>query len=598
MRLSSFQIRNFKSVVDTGECHLSTTDNVLVLAGQNEAGKSAVIEALDFFRNGSSPNFDRLHRRKDEHPEVISKFVLEDTDFAAIFEGSGNEILRDYLTANPEIAFVRGSTKKDDFGTIKLRTDFASLLEKYFIPTPVAEEPKTETVSQTEEAKPEEATPVKEPAPQHAIADASKLESFLVGRLPEFVSFESFGDLLPGEVAVSEIEKYPAVLDFQKIFGVHFADVVKLDTRAVNREEQRLKAAASDNMNTYWTQKIEDGSKYNFTIKINLKDPVETASMIQFMIDRDDGDPLFMEQKSKGFRWFSAFNLRLRALGVEESKIKNLVILIDEPGQGLHEKAQRDVKTVLEELGTKGAQVIYTTHHPSLIGTQGKEFARIRLVSNTKNMGTKVETVAQFASRSDVGATDTLAPLVTAMGIHSVDSLVNKDKKNVVVEGISDHYYFSAFRKLLSKSDQLYFIPACGVNNIPNLVSTLIGWGFNYKAVLDDDHDSGRKGYNMLKKQFYENDDAKAHEHINKLSGCNGIEDIFTPEDFHQYVLKESLPSGTIPPNSELVGSRKEVLARLFLESVENGTPITLSDTTRQKVESVFDWLYQKFGIS
>ena len=71
MRLKSFRIKNFKSITDTGECHLSAEDNLLVLAGQNEAGKSAVVEALNFFGNGEDDDFERLHRRRNESPEVV-----------------------------------------------------------------------------------------------------------------------------------------------------------------------------------------------------------------------------------------------------------------------------------------------------------------------------------------------------------------------------------------------------------------------------------------------------------------------------------------------------------------------------------------------
>ena len=52
MRLYSFRIQNFKSIRDTGEIKVSSEDNVTILAGQNEAGKSSVLEALDFFETG------------------------------------------------------------------------------------------------------------------------------------------------------------------------------------------------------------------------------------------------------------------------------------------------------------------------------------------------------------------------------------------------------------------------------------------------------------------------------------------------------------------------------------------------------------------
>jgi len=125
----------------------------------------------------------------------------------------------------------------------------------------------------------------------------------------------------------------------------------------------------------------------------------------------------------------------------------------------------------------------------------------------------------------------------------------------------------------------------------------LIGWGCNYKAVFDDDKSTGRLVYNNLKKEFYENDDDLAHEHILKIKDCNGIEDVFSQADFHKLVLNQPKPPKKSDINSVLAKEKKELLARLFLEKAEIGE-IALSDTTTKKVEEIFSWLYEKFKIS
>ena len=427
------------------------------------------------------------------------------------------------------------------------------------------------------------------------MASFAALEAFLRKQTRSFIFYDSFEDLLPGEILVSDIDRNHSVQDFEKVFNVNFAQVVTLDGRSIEREQQRINGRASDDLNTFWTQTLEEEGKYNFSVNII---PHETSAKIEFMIDRSDQEPLYLEQKSKGFRWFSSFNLRLRALGVDDVMIKNLVILIDEPGQGLHERAQKDVKKIIEELGKKGAQIIYSTHYPNLIGTEGDELARLRLVSNSKSVGTKIDTVAQFAARADQGSKDVLSPIITAMGISSVAGFVDEKRKNVVVEGISDHYYLSAFRNLLGKSKDLYFVPACGVSNVPNLVSVLLGWGYDYKGVFDDDASSGRRTYNLLKNKFYERDDKLAHENILKIQNCKGIEDIFSQDDFYKFVLGKEVPTPKpTQKNSELVGGTKELYGRLFLESVASGT-VNLDRDTKENVERVFDWLYEKFKLS
>lgn len=593
MRLLSFRIKNFKSIIDTGECCLLKSDNILVLGGQNEAGKSAVLESLSFFRNGPAEDFELLHRRKDENPEVVCKFLLEGEDIENIFTETSNEKLKDYFKKNPEISFRRGNIEEDNFEDVALTEECRNQLIDFF-----KEEAKKEIAVAGEERENLEGQEnnTEEEKARATNENFNKFEEFLIPEIRKFIFYNSFSDLLPGVFHISDLDKHPAVLDFQKVFNINFLDVVKKDERAVSREEMRLNQDASDDLNTYWTQKLEEGGKYNFTVKIVPKNPLETASTIEFKIDRDDGDPLFMEQKSTGFRWFSAFNLRLRALGVEESTIKNLVILIDEPGQGLHEKAQRNVKLILEELAKKGAQIIYATHHANLIGVEGEEFTRIRLVSNIKEEGTKVQTVAQFASRADQGSKDTLSPIVTAMGL-SVPSALDASRFNIIVEGISDHYYLSAFKKLLGKEEKLFFLPACGVNNIPNIASVLLGWGYNFKAVFDDDSGSGRKAYNLLKNKFFEKDDDLAHEHIFRIKDCNGIEDVLSTEDFYKFVLEKPLPvEGSEEKNSKLAEGKKALLARLFLERVNEGK-VELSPESITKITTVFDWTYEKFNI-
>ena len=61
MKFESFRIKNIKSIIDSGKCFLSS-DNITVLAGQNEAGKSAILESLHFFTNGMNEKFEKYSK--------------------------------------------------------------------------------------------------------------------------------------------------------------------------------------------------------------------------------------------------------------------------------------------------------------------------------------------------------------------------------------------------------------------------------------------------------------------------------------------------------------------------------------------------------
>jgi predicted ATPase len=692
MELKAFQIKKFKSINDSGKCFLSSTGNLTILAGQNEAGKSAIIEALDFFGNGPSKNFN-LQKRQEENPEVTCWFKLDDSQLATIREHlTGLDRIRELEEALDSIALRRGNIETGSHNNIEIveanklkdffdHTDLIAQneeivqnltakkaeLQKAMESTQSDSKANSDSLTATNQkiddvnaeisklnqdlaTAPDEtrqneiSTAIQ--AHQKIVVDSENLikeinqkalvidgtlktfevqiqeiennlsetsltldelkkgftyetlEKIILGGLRRVILYDSFNDLLPGLIEIGEIPKNPAVLDFQTAFNVDFKAIAEKPEQSIKRAESKITSEASDDLNTYWTQKLEKESEYTFSVKIQKNKEDVNKSTVEFYVERGDNDPLQFIQKSTGFRWFSSFNLRLKSLGIKENDIQNLIILIDEPGQGLHEIAQQDVKRVIEELGNKGAQIIYTTHHPNLIGTNGVEFNRIRLVSNSKKNGTKVQTVSQYAASKNNGAKDALSPVIAAMGISSIGPLISKNKHSVVVEGITDHYYFTAFQKLHGISEKIQFIPATGVDQVPNIYSILVGWGLSCLAVMDDDT-QGRNVFKKIKAAFYENDDILSNEHLMKLKNCNGIEDMFSPEDFKKFVLQSSETDTRGQKNSELVTDKKELHARLFLETVESGslTRDNLTETTNKNFKDTLDWMLEKFGL-
>ena len=52
MKLVAFNIQNYRSIIHSGWCTLAH-DNITALIGQNESGKTSVLEALDSFYVGT-----------------------------------------------------------------------------------------------------------------------------------------------------------------------------------------------------------------------------------------------------------------------------------------------------------------------------------------------------------------------------------------------------------------------------------------------------------------------------------------------------------------------------------------------------------------
>jgi len=74
MKIKAFHIRNYRSIVDSGNCFLSH-DNITALIGQNESGKTSVLEALKSFYEGEIT--DDVLRSDQTFPEITCLFELE-----------------------------------------------------------------------------------------------------------------------------------------------------------------------------------------------------------------------------------------------------------------------------------------------------------------------------------------------------------------------------------------------------------------------------------------------------------------------------------------------------------------------------------------
>jgi predicted ATP-dependent endonuclease of OLD family len=89
MRLTAFRIRNFRSIVDTGWQNLSP-DNITCLIGQNESGKTSVLEALKVFHTGVIS--EDVLRSDLSLPEVSCRFGIPEGWLLQVTPNPGSEL--------------------------------------------------------------------------------------------------------------------------------------------------------------------------------------------------------------------------------------------------------------------------------------------------------------------------------------------------------------------------------------------------------------------------------------------------------------------------------------------------------------------------
>ena len=88
MKIEKFRIKNYKSIIDSGDCYL--TNDVTILAGKNESGKTSILEALRDFDTNLEIN-ENAKPIQDESavPEISITFEIGKSNLETIFSSIG-----------------------------------------------------------------------------------------------------------------------------------------------------------------------------------------------------------------------------------------------------------------------------------------------------------------------------------------------------------------------------------------------------------------------------------------------------------------------------------------------------------------------------
>jgi len=103
MKLKAFRIRNFRSIVDSGWQNISP-DNITCLIGQNESGKTSVLEGLKVFYSGIIS--EDVLRSDLSLPEVSCRFSIPPGWLIKITDNPGTE-LKELLSGLSHVELTR-----------------------------------------------------------------------------------------------------------------------------------------------------------------------------------------------------------------------------------------------------------------------------------------------------------------------------------------------------------------------------------------------------------------------------------------------------------------------------------------------------------
>jgi energy-coupling factor transporter ATP-binding protein EcfA2 len=506
-----FQIRNYKSIVDSGEVFFAT--DVTILAGKNECGKTAILEALrDYFPTGPeiSPEAQPIDRDTEE-PSISVWFVASSEQIKSIEKQARVDLPKpiksSLLRGGLEVSYSKTSgyslegvidsaiEELDVDGNIhqwKMLQQLVSqavnlgasemnisaghedvpastALVKNWLVSELNQIQNLQGASKSARSEVHREISlllneiVKGGHPEARLVDAIK------SHMPVPVYFTDEQNLLPFETPIRELLEHEAVKDFLYLASISAEDVRKSSGQVRRNLVARSCATVSGNFGSWYSQD-----------KIEIVGEVD-GEQLRIGVKAANATTLFRaEQRSRGFQWFLSFFIKLNSACEENS-----IILIDEPGLSLHAKAQRDILKMLVEICKKhGSRVVLSTHSPYFIDAERLD--RVRLVEKKMNDGTVV------LNKSHYGATsETLTPILTALGL-DLSHALNIKSPCIVTEGMSDYYWLMTCLRISRSKVDWAVVPAVGATKIPQIVSILIGWGIDFVVLLDNDAEGNR----------------------------------------------------------------------------------------------------------
>lgn len=543
MKLIKATVEKYKCVENSGEWQVN---QVTCLVGKNEAGKSALLEALHKLKpdDDSQANFvaEDYPRRFALTPEgkkdlananvLTTVWTLNEEECAKL----NNEFPGLSLTSEDEIIIEKGysNSRYWSFSIDEKKLVGALIDNANLNASELAQLKNCETIEDIGKKLDEIENKTEKQTSLHGVilakypeynarkGIAQKIYDFL----PTFLYFKEYYKL-PGRVAIDDLlarRSEPGRYTFEyKVFDALLnlvgssADEIAASGRS---EELIMKLEAISNrltgtIFTYWSQNRHLSVRFSFDHALPQEPaPFNTGWIFSTRIwnERHKASVPF-EQRSTGFIWFFSFLVWFS--DVREIYGDNIMILLDEPGLTLHGKAQKDLLRYINEELRPNYQVIYTTHSPFMIDSEN--IFDVRTVQDVVKRTIKGEELYEEVLGTKVSDRilsrdpDTLLPLQGVAGFDIAQTMF-LGPYVLVVEGPSEYAYIQWFSRALSASgreglDLRWAIaPAEGATKVSSFVTLFNGRGLKIAVLLD--YHEGQKGLvdNLEKSKLLEPD--------------------------------------------------------------------------------------------
>ena len=602
IKLTNIEILKYKSFTTPQSVHIE--DDITVLVGMNESGKTSILECLaktNYFETDEKFKFNQTldYPRKelksinksDENPNaIICRYKLSKKliDFIEHLLGKGTWQGKDEITVT--------SSYKDGATLISgVSINFEAFL-KHFNLSGISENLKNElkstlTISEFDELLtrfPEESEKL-EPLKKYFFKSSTwntfieryVYTSLIKRHLPKFIYYDEYYQL-PSRIVLEnfldegvelsdDLKTAKALLD---LADININDIINTDDfEDFIAELEATEALISDTLFQYWSANQD----LNIEFKIDKKTAtaqrhVNTnygnattvdTNIVEHVLDirvknSKTRVSLPLQNRSKGFNWFFSFLVWFNKIQADSNS--KYILLLDEPGLNLHATAQADLLRFLESLVDK-YQVIYTTHSPFMVETT--KLNRVRTVFSDSDSSIVSDSIQQKDP-------NTLFPLQAALGYDVAQNLFIS-KKNLLVEGVSDLLYLTTISEYLNANNRtglnedITIVPTGGLDKVASFISLLRGSKLSIFCLLDsftDQKSQARFDSLTIQKIISDKNIKFFHDYLDNRKKAD-IEDIFTVDEYLQLFNISLSSTYTEIKVEELSTEIEDILSRI-----------------------------------
>ncbi|MGE0438992.1 MAG: AAA family ATPase [Gemmatimonadales bacterium] len=505
LTLVKAQVWKYKSIEDSTPVALA--DDVTVLVGKNESGKTAFLEALHKALPLSGVKYDYVadyprkdlvryrqqHEAKNYQKVVQLTFRIEkalaDKVNTEVFGGAsivaaGSTFTRDTTIANTSTVGFHLDEAAALAALQKPLGDLEHKDEVFAGATSLADVlTKIEGLSLAADSKLATFAALwrgRAIGPNGwGLVNGHVWQTYLSPELPKFLYFDDY-KLLEGKINLPTLQQREAAKQLTDADETARGLLQLAGTtlqELMSDEGYETAKAKLEAIGLNITQKVFEFWKQNqdldveFDLKTDSKDVAPYNSGVNLYIrikNRRHGVTVPFDQRSKGFIWFFSFLVWFDAVQSRAATDDALILLLDEPGLNLHALAQADFLAYIRDLSEQH-QIIYTTHSPFMVDSSRLE--DVRVVEDRVKEGTKI--TGDLAGSSD----ESVFPLQAALG-YSIAQNLFIAKKNVLIEGPADLILLQHMGALLEAGGKqglgdAILVPVGGLDKLATFVALL-----------------------------------------------------------------------------------------------------------------------------